>query len=83
MEGYLLIYLIVLVVVFLICREIVCWYWKIDKRLEVLKSIDNKLSYLMPDAFKQDKIKKENEINKKPVIKKYDSEYWRNYNKDK
>lgn len=40
----------VLVVVFLISRELILWYWKINERLEVLKSIDSKLSYLISDG---------------------------------
>lgn len=43
--------LFVLVVIFLVCREIVCWYWKINKQIknqeriiELLESINQKLS---------------------------------------
>ena len=34
-----LIYLVVVIVIFLIFRELVCWYWKINASLEVLKEI--------------------------------------------
>ena len=34
-----LIYLAVVIVIFLIFRELVCWYWKINAGLEVLKEI--------------------------------------------
>jgi hypothetical protein len=49
--GGLLIALIIAIVVFLICREIVCWYWKINIRVKLmedtvakLKSISKKLN---------------------------------------
>lgn len=39
-----LIALIVLIIVFLIARELVCWYWKINESLEVLKEIRDLLA---------------------------------------
>ncbi|WP_428563977.1 MAG: hypothetical protein ACP59X_01400 [Solidesulfovibrio sp. DCME] len=33
----LLVTLLVLAVIFLVCREIVCWYWKINKAMELLE----------------------------------------------
>jgi len=38
--------------IFLLIRVFVLWYWKINERLEVLNSIDRKLSYLMPANYK-------------------------------
>jgi hypothetical protein len=38
-----LIGLSVLVLIFLICREIVCWYWKINESIAVLKEIRDQL----------------------------------------
>jgi hypothetical protein len=32
--------LAILVVVFLVFREVVCWYWKINRVVELLESID-------------------------------------------
>jgi hypothetical protein len=32
-----------LLVIFLIGRQIVCWYWKINRIIELLESIDSKL----------------------------------------
>ncbi len=29
--------LLILVVIFLICRELVCWYWKINKAVDLLE----------------------------------------------
>ena len=43
--GSLLIVLIVVVVAFLICRELVCWYWKINETLSVLKEIRDLLKH--------------------------------------
>ena len=31
--------IIILVIVFLICREIVCWYYKINKAISLLEKI--------------------------------------------
>lgn len=33
----LVITLLVLIVIFLVCREIVCWYWKINRAMELLE----------------------------------------------
>ena len=33
--------------VFVICRELICWYWKINEQTELLKSTDNKLEKLI------------------------------------
>ena len=33
----LLITLLILLVIFLICRELVCWYWKINRAVELLE----------------------------------------------
>jgi len=40
----LLFLLVILLIVFLLGREIVCWYWKINDALDTLKAIDEKLS---------------------------------------
>ena len=34
----------ILLILFLLGREIVCWYWKINEALDTLKAIDEKLS---------------------------------------
>ena len=39
----LLVSLVITLVLLLICREIVCWYWKINEALTTLKAIDEKL----------------------------------------
>ena len=32
--------LVILVVIFLVFRELVCWYWKINRMVELLENID-------------------------------------------
>jgi len=39
-----IIVLAVLVVIFIVLRELVCWYWKINEIVKLLSSIDAKLS---------------------------------------
>ena len=34
----------IVLIVFLVCREITCWYWKINEALEVLYDIRDSLS---------------------------------------
>lgn len=33
----LLLTLVILAAIFLVCREIVCWYWKINRAMELLE----------------------------------------------
>ena len=40
----LIVALVILFGIFLIMRELMCWYWKINEVVSLLKSIDNKLS---------------------------------------
>jgi len=46
----LLIVVVILLTLFLICREIVCWYWKINRVVELLERIANSLE--TRDRFK-------------------------------
>jgi hypothetical protein len=41
--------LAILLIVFLICRAIVLWYWKIDRVVDLLERIEEHLSKLSPD----------------------------------
>ncbi len=43
----LIILFIISIVIFLICRELVCWYWKINERLRVQKEISSKLDEII------------------------------------
>ena len=36
--------IVVLIIIFLIVREILCWYWKINKIVRILEDISSKLS---------------------------------------
>lgn len=42
MAGLILV-VALMVVIFLICRAIVLWYWRVNEAVELLKSIDQKL----------------------------------------
>ncbi len=39
-----LVSLVITLLILLVCREIVCWNWKINEALTTLKAIDEKLS---------------------------------------
>lgn len=38
-----LISLVIAIIIFLVCREFFCWYWKINQRVELLKAIKSLL----------------------------------------
>ncbi len=38
--------LVVLVLIFLVCRAIVLWYWRVGEAIDLLKSIDEKLGHM-------------------------------------
>lgn len=42
--------LLVLLLVFLVCRELVCWYWKVNEGLVLLKRIADRLDPPKPPA---------------------------------
>ncbi len=42
--NYVIIGVVVAILIFLSCREIICWYWKINEIKDVLKSIDASLT---------------------------------------
>jgi len=44
MLGYLAVVGVVLVVIFLVFREFVCWYWKINQNIELLTEIRDLLA---------------------------------------
>ena len=39
--------LLILIGILLICREGICWYFKINERRDILKSIKNQLSEIL------------------------------------
>jgi C-terminal processing protease CtpA/Prc len=44
MMGGLLVFAVVIIVIFLVCREIVCWYWKINQNVALLTEIRDLLA---------------------------------------
>jgi hypothetical protein len=44
--GVILVVIVIAIVVFLIAREIVCWYWKINRAITLLESINEQLGDL-------------------------------------
>jgi len=36
LTGIIIITIIGVIIIFLICRELVCWYWKINKMVELI-----------------------------------------------
>jgi len=45
----LIIVLLVLIGIFLLCRELMCWYWKINEMVTTLKQIDLKLAIIVSE----------------------------------
>lgn len=43
----LIIILVVLFCIFLVCRELNCWYWKINRRIEQLEEQNNNLKTII------------------------------------
>lgn len=43
----LIIFLLVLLGIFLLCRELNCWYWKINRRIELLEEQNNSLKTII------------------------------------
>ena len=68
MEGLYLyaVLLIITIIIFLICREIVCWYWKINKSIgnqEKIIEQQNKVIDLLQQLVKQSKEPKSKPIS--------------------
>jgi hypothetical protein len=40
----------VAILLFVICRAIVLWYWRVNESIDLLKSIDDKLGKLVSQA---------------------------------
>ena len=68
---FIIIWIIVVILLFLLCRELICWYYKINERItlqtetnELLKKIlEKKGNILEDDFFVKNEIKEEIEIN--------------------
>ncbi|MDP2816090.1 MAG: hypothetical protein Q8O19_05365, partial [Rectinemataceae bacterium] len=42
--GGFVIFAVVVIVIFLVCREIICWYWKINQQVALLTEIRDLLA---------------------------------------
>ena len=62
--GTILIAVIVLVLVFLLLREVNCWYWKINKRIELMQVQNDLLRNLLSENKSQGVSNKEKTIQK-------------------
>lgn len=68
---FIIIWIVVVILLFLLCREIICWYYKINERItlqtetnELLKQILEKKGNIFGDDFLvKNEIKEEIEIN--------------------
>ena len=78
----LIIVLVILLVIFLIFREFFCWYWKINKRNELLKEIRDILRHNIPEKIAKEIKKKYSDKEETNDKKSYFSEneneedYW-------
>ena len=43
-ESSVLVTIFVGIIIFLLCRELMCWYWKLNRIVVLLESIDAKLN---------------------------------------
>ena len=48
--DYVIFTLFIAVIIFLICREIFCWYWKINGIVSLLERIDSRLVVLLEQS---------------------------------
>jgi len=58
--GFLLISVIIAIVVFLILREIVCWYWKLNQIVNNLKEINTNIRDLRQEMSGSSKVSSSN-----------------------
>jgi hypothetical protein len=66
--GFILLILVIVLVVFLICREVFTWYWKQTEIVNLLKGIDYKLEKLsqhIPDHKEEELEELEEDEDKK------------------
>lgn len=61
--AYIIIAIIVIIAIFLICREVVCWYWKINERRDILQSINSEISTMKHDNKQNEMISLLRSIN--------------------
>lgn len=56
----------VCVLLFLIFRQLLCWYWKINKQIKLMEE-NNSLLFLIADSLGGDVLKIKNELTDKEV----------------
>jgi hypothetical protein len=39
--------ILAIIIIFLVCRELICWYWKINRGIELLENINVNLEFLV------------------------------------
>lgn len=47
--------LAIIIIIFLILRNVFCWYWKINKMVKLLESMEQKLAFLSSTTSIKDK----------------------------
>ena len=47
-----IVYLVIVLIIFLVCRELVCWYWKINYATKLLEQILQELRGKNPEPLK-------------------------------
>ena len=62
--------LIISILIFIACREIICWYWKINATVKNFSEINEKLSIIIT---KMDKVEEDKKKEIKLEDKKIDS----------
>ena len=45
-EVFIVIVIVVAIIIWLICRELNCWYWKINKRISQLEEMNTNLEHM-------------------------------------
>lgn len=52
MAGEFIVLILIFIVIFLICREIVCWYWKMNETVSLLTEIRDLLKSSVAEESK-------------------------------
>ena len=69
---FLIIGVVIFFAIFMVMREVICWYYKINEKIELLQSIDNKLERLClaneKEGYKHPKIYKKVNIEVKKIV---------------
>lgn len=70
-------YLSVSVIVFFVCRELFCWYWKVNEVVTLLKSIDSKLGQMGCNISKSELLGlSQSDSTSDEIVTSVDEGYW-------